>query len=71
MFIHFGCSNNRMPYIRDSEGLQSFQVQQHFSTCACVYKQEKHIPFSLISLNIPYRYKLSCPKTFEIQHTYT
>ena len=62
--FHFGCSGHRIPQVKDSSRLRNCQVELRLSTCACVYKPEKDVPGSFISLSIPFTCKFSCAKTF-------
>ena len=50
---------------------RNYQVELHFSTCACVYKVEKDVPSSQILLETPCtcRYKRPCTKTFFLANT--
>ena len=47
--------------VKDSESLQTCDVEVHFSTRASVYRQEKGVSGSLICIC---RFKLSCTKDF-------
>ena len=52
--VQFGCSNDRIPYVKDGTGLENCQVELRFTTCACVYRPEKDVPGSFISQIMPY-----------------
>ena len=50
--------------IKDGTGLQNYQVELRFSTCASVCIIEKYVPVSFILHHIACKYKFSGVNTF-------